>query len=597
MTPSDDISIITLADPNSGRVLTKNSRSPTGLQLPTGGTVGQVLEKNSSTDGDASWQTISSSGGSSTQKSVVEACATSDLSTNNGSFTYDNGTAGVGATLTQTVDSSDAGSLLVIDGYSVILNDFILLAGQTDQTQNGIYKVTNIGSAPDSSDPDGIAWVLTRANYYDTPADISAGDFVVVKYGTSGAGSIFVNTETDPIVIGTNAIQFQTQIVVHAGSFIATGSSSLDNGTILTNGAGTLTAVQFVGDGSELTGIPAQSTGTISAGAHITLTGGGTTDSPYIITGAASGATTLAVLTDIHESIPNSDLLLSGTVPVNAANSAGGNTALGVHALQLLDAGSHITAIGNNAMPVATTADGTVAVGSLAGNGDIDGTNNVYIGFEAGAANVHGIYNTIIGSFSNVTGVSANGQIAIGVLAIAPADNTIQIGTSNTAVITYTDVYFGDSTTPVLHAGSLITTGGVSFASGNATIDISGNLTIMSDFVANSLNTDHGLFQTDATGNVTAKSLTLTGQLSTNAFINSGTLSSDSGFISTDGYGVITIASGGSITMGGPMTANTFSTDGSNLWTLGTYTASNPQVQSGTVTININGTTVTLLTA
>jgi hypothetical protein len=54
----EEISVITFANPNSGRVLTKNSRSSSGGQLPIGGTTGQVLEKNSNMDGDASWQTM-----------------------------------------------------------------------------------------------------------------------------------------------------------------------------------------------------------------------------------------------------------------------------------------------------------------------------------------------------------------------------------------------------------------------------------------------------------------------------------------------------------------------------------------------------------
>lgn len=61
MTQNDDISVISFANPNSGRVLTKNSRSTSGNQLPIGGDTGQVLQKNSNLDGDTSWQTITSS--------------------------------------------------------------------------------------------------------------------------------------------------------------------------------------------------------------------------------------------------------------------------------------------------------------------------------------------------------------------------------------------------------------------------------------------------------------------------------------------------------------------------------------------------------
>ena len=66
--------------------------------------------------------------------------------------TYNNGTAGVGATLT----NSGAQGTLTLDSTAANLNDRILVKDQTTSTQNGIYTVTNVGGASTN-------WILTRA--------------------------------------------------------------------------------------------------------------------------------------------------------------------------------------------------------------------------------------------------------------------------------------------------------------------------------------------------------------------------------------------------------------------------------------------------
>jgi hypothetical protein len=96
--------------------------------------------------------------------------------------TYNNGAAGVGATLT------NAGTqvALVLDGVTVSVADRVLVYEQTNQTQNGIYVVSNVGSGSTN-------WVLTRATDADTFVLTSAeglgeGSTVFVQQGTTGAG-------------------------------------------------------------------------------------------------------------------------------------------------------------------------------------------------------------------------------------------------------------------------------------------------------------------------------------------------------------------------------------------------------------------------
>ena len=111
--------------------------------------------------------------------------------------TYNNGSSsGVGATFTVT-----ATGRLALDGGNVNTNDRVLLKNQTTDLQNGIYVVTNQGSA-------GVSAVLTRATDYDNNVEVSNGDILFCTLGTQNAGVTFVNTSTNPVTIGTSSIIF-----------------------------------------------------------------------------------------------------------------------------------------------------------------------------------------------------------------------------------------------------------------------------------------------------------------------------------------------------------------------------------------------------
>ena len=84
-----------------------------------------------------------------------------------GTVTYNNGTAGVGATLTTTV------ALTAIDGVTLTVGDRIVIKDEAggDLPNNGIYTYTS-------------TTVLTRATDFDTPTEMAGGDFVFVQQGT-----------------------------------------------------------------------------------------------------------------------------------------------------------------------------------------------------------------------------------------------------------------------------------------------------------------------------------------------------------------------------------------------------------------------------
>lgn len=93
---------------------------------------------------------------------------------------YSNGNDGVGATLTSSLVGA-----IVVDGYTAVVGDRVLVKDQADETQNGIYSVTNEGS--------GITnWVLTRTADYNKSVLIGQGNIITVLNGTANAGLTFV---------------------------------------------------------------------------------------------------------------------------------------------------------------------------------------------------------------------------------------------------------------------------------------------------------------------------------------------------------------------------------------------------------------------
>ena len=154
--------------------------------------------------------------------------------------TYNNGTSGVGATLT----NSGTQAAFAVDGYTAALNDRILVKDQSTAAQNGVYTVTTGGSGSTN-------WVLTRAtdmNVSGSGADqLGPGDYVFVVNGTQNAGTAWVVTTPLPITIGSTSITF----VQFAGAGTYTAGTGL-----------TLTGTQF---SITNTGVSAASYGSASS--------------------------------------------------------------------------------------------------------------------------------------------------------------------------------------------------------------------------------------------------------------------------------------------------------------------------------------------
>jgi hypothetical protein len=145
---------------------------------------------------------------------------------------------GVGATLT----NAGANAALSIDSVALSLTNRVLVQGQTNQFENGIYTVTTVGDG-------STAWVLTRATDADqyAPTDVSKlgyGDYFFITSGIGYAGSSYVlTTPTGEITFGITNIGFS--------QFAAAGSYSAGNGIAIT---GTIISANIDGVTTDIVG-------------------------------------------------------------------------------------------------------------------------------------------------------------------------------------------------------------------------------------------------------------------------------------------------------------------------------------------------------
>ena len=135
------------------------------------------------------------------------------------SATYNNGTLGVGATLTASIVGA-----LSLDDVAVSVADRVLVKDQTDATENGIYTVTTVGDG-------STEFVLTRATPEDQPAELSGGAFVFVEDGTLNANNGYTFTHTGAPTFGTTDLdvaQFSGAGQITAGAALTKSGNTID---------------------------------------------------------------------------------------------------------------------------------------------------------------------------------------------------------------------------------------------------------------------------------------------------------------------------------------------------------------------------------
>lgn len=185
-----------------------------------------------------------------TVKDAVTIASTSNLA---GTYSNANQTLTLGST-----------GVLSIDGVATTLGMRVLLKDQSQGSQNGIYSVTTEGAV-------GVAAVFTRADDFNSNAEIDAGSFCFVLSGTTNAGKQFVQTATSP-TLDTTDLTFS----ILADSSI--NDDSISNAKLENMEANRIKGATVSGDPNDLTAdqaitvLNSASTNTINQ-ARLVLTG------------------------------------------------------------------------------------------------------------------------------------------------------------------------------------------------------------------------------------------------------------------------------------------------------------------------------------
>lgn len=319
--------------------------------------------------------------------------------------TYNNGTAGVGATLT----NAGTQTAFTPDGVVASVADRILIYNQAAPAQNGVYTVTTVGTVSTN-------WVLTRAtdaNSYGVkdPNKLGAGDAFFVTSGNTGAGETYVMNTTGTITFGTTAINFvqvsSAQIYSAGTGLTLTGTQfSLTNPVATTLGGTGLTTF-----GSANRAIYSSGTTTLVAGT-LPHEAGGTgftsyTDGQLLIGKSLDGSLakgTLTAGTSISISNGSGAITVTNTAPDQVVSLTGGGTT---------------TITGAYPNFNITSADQYVGtVTSVSGTGTVSGI-------------------TLTGTVTSTGSLTLGGTLSVN-LASATVTGTLPVGNGGTGVTTST---------------------------------------------------------------------------------------------------------------------------------------------------------------
>jgi len=338
--------------------------------------------------------------------------------TGNLAGTYNNGTSGIGATITKASN----GSIGTIDGAAVIVGSRILLKSQTDAKQNGAYTVTAVGSA-------GAPWVVTRATDMDNSgADgtIVPGDAIFVLGGSTNANQGFIQTTVGTgtngaIVLGTDDVvftQFTGTAALTAGTGMSITGNTLDVGTasssrIVVNDNDIDLASGVISATGTYKSVTVDTYGRVTAGTNpTTLSGYGITDAAPIASPTFTG--TVSGITKTMVGLGSVDNTADTAKPVSTAQQT---------ALDLKANLASPTFTGTPTLPT-----GTIATTQTAGNNTTAVATTAYVD-AADALKANLASPTFTGTPTLPTGTIATTQSA--------ADSTTKVAT--TAFVTTAD--------------------------------------------------------------------------------------------------------------------------------------------------------------
>ena len=367
-----------------------------------------------------------------------------------------------------------------VDGVSLSLNDRVLVTGQTNKAQNGIYDVDTVGSGSNGT------WV--RSGDTNATGELLAGTIVMVTEGVIYADTQWKLVTDDPIVIGVSELVFEQNSAFAFGNVFANGTAVLASsvGDVLT-----LTP----GDNISITGNNVSKTVTIGVtGISLNSISNGTSNVNVVSSG---GNVTVGIA-----GISNVAVFSSTGANVTGTFNATGNANVGnigaVNAVFTNISGTLTTAAQTNITSVGTLGSlavtGNISGGNLLTSGNIVDTGAISIvTAESGNVNLapNGTNTLVVTTTgANVTGTfNATGNANVGNLGVATVVATTLTGTLSTASqpnITSVGT-LGSLTVTANVAGGNISTAGQVIATGNITganlivnndAVITGNLTV-----------------------------------------------------------------------------------------------------------------------
>ena len=482
-----------------------------------------------------------------------------------GTVTYNNGTAGVGATLTTT------GVYNLIDGGNVqTVGSRILVKNEANAAWNGIYTYTS-------------TTVITRSTDFDNEGTNGQipGAFTFIETGTVNDNTGWTCTTNNPVVMGTTAITWAQ--FSGAGSYTANTSAGISltgtifsalvdnnttafdgNGNIIVKASAQLTTPNIgaaTGTSLSVTGTVTSSSvvGGVMTGTSLSTTGNVTGGNILFGTGIVSGTGNISAgyfigngsqLTGVTATSVNANSLTGTTLNSGVVTSS--LTSVGV--LTSLSVSGNITA-GNvsatNHTGTNVSVTGTATAASTVG-GVITGSSSSVTGTQTAASTVGGV---ITGSSSSVTGTQSAASTVGGVITGSSSSVTGTVTAASTVggIITGSSASVTGTVTAASTVGGVITGSSVS-VTGNVT---GGNL-ISTGFVQSA----NGLESTSTypgpyTDGIVVDYLTGNGRISTGAA--DGLIIYNGGVANT---ALVTISNVGALTLNGSGANATFTTGG-----------------------------------
>ena len=293
----------------------------------------------------------------------------------------------------------------IVDEVTLVAGNRVLVNGQTDATQNGIYQVQSAGSNVASTG----TWV--RSSDANVTGEIASGLVVTVSEGYTFKDTLWTLTTDDPVIIGQSLISFQQ-------------STSFSFGVINAGGAAIL--ANTVGD-----------TFTFSAGDNIAITGNANSKTVTIgVSGIetseiSNGTSTVAIAT------------ANGNVTVSVAGTANVLTvgSTGTVVLGTSSATGNITG-GNILTGAQVIASGVIESGTGLSTGG-------YLSVD-GSSDLHNT--TVYGNLSatgtiSVGGITLSGNLIVGAGPTLTIDPNGSGGTDGNVVITGNLTVNGTTTT------------------------------------------------------------------------------------------------------------------------------------------------------